>query len=115
MNDVNEFSLTTLNLERQGGPRPAWADMGPASLPDCHRSSRSRSRHLRCGWLCECFCGWWGDTRVGESDKSGRSSSGHRFTAETWRTGPRITNNRPPFPQRASSSRDARGVSGAFL
>ena len=44
-----------------------------------------------------------------------RCSSRHSFTERIRQTGLRITNNRPPYPQRASSSRDAREVSGAFL
>ena len=115
MNDMNELSLTTWSQERQGGPRPAWAEVGPASLPDCHSSIGSKSSLLRCGGLCEGFRDWWGDTRIDESDRDSRCSSGHRPPANIRRTGPRITNNRPPYPQRAISSRDARGVSGAFL
>jgi len=62
MNDIYELSLTTLNLERQGGPRPAWADVRPASSPNCRRSKESKSCHLRCRRLHECFRGWCGNT-----------------------------------------------------
>jgi hypothetical protein len=31
---MNERSLTTWNQERLGGPRPAWVEVGPDSLPD---------------------------------------------------------------------------------
>lgn len=115
MNDVNTLSLTTLSLERQGGPRPAWADVKPTSSPNCHRSKESRSCHLRCGGLREGLRGWRRDTWDDTSHENGRCRSGRRLTDTIRRTGPRITNSRPPYPQRARSSRIAREVSGAFL
>ena len=79
MNDMNELSLTTWNQERQGGPRPAWAEVGPASLPDCHRSTGSRSCFFRCVGLCEGF-------RVGVVMREPTNQTG--ITAAVAGTGP---------------------------
>jgi hypothetical protein len=49
------------------------------------------------------------------ADEAGCSNNEHGFTDRIPETGLRITNNRPPYPQRASLSRDAREVSGACL
>jgi len=49
MSGANELSWTTWELERHGGPRPAWMDVGSTSSLGCHRSTGSRSCLLHCG------------------------------------------------------------------
>jgi len=90
LNDVNELPRTTLNLEREGGPRPAWADVRPTSLPFGHRLIESKSCLIRCGCAGTGFPGWSDHAWANEADRESRWSSGHRLILTTRRARLRI-------------------------
>lgn len=87
---MNELSPTALNLEREGGPRPAWADVRPTSLPRRRRSLASTSCLFRRGGTGTWICGWSGDACTNEADRDRDCSSGRRLTGTTRRTQLRI-------------------------